>query len=134
MPSPWSTAPSSAAAAEKYVALLLGPQGQGIMKDNGFGRFSPAYAVHAEAMPADLRKLVRTVAWLCEPRADHGRRRVDERAAPSRPVRALSVVLVSRQPVDGVPGHSARRAHFVAIVGEFLRSGAHGRCAQCHRA
>ena len=28
------------------------------MKDNGFGTFSPAYAVHAEAMPADLRKLV----------------------------------------------------------------------------
>ncbi|MGB6341900.1 MAG: substrate-binding domain-containing protein, partial [Xanthobacteraceae bacterium] len=47
-----------AAAAEKYVTLLLGPQGQGIMKDNGFGTFSPAYAVHAEAMPADLRKLV----------------------------------------------------------------------------
>jgi molybdate/tungstate transport system substrate-binding protein len=47
-----------AAAAEKYVALLLGPQGQGVMKDNGFGTFSPAYAVHAEAMPADLRKLV----------------------------------------------------------------------------
>ncbi len=47
-----------AAAAEKYVALLLGPAGQGIMKDNGFGTFSPAYAVHAEAMPADLRKLV----------------------------------------------------------------------------
>jgi molybdate/tungstate transport system substrate-binding protein len=47
-----------AAAAEKYVALLLGPPGQGIMKDNGFGTFSPAYAVHAEAMPADLRKLV----------------------------------------------------------------------------
>lgn len=47
-----------AAAAEKYVALLLGPQGQGIMKANGFGTFSPAYAVHAEAMPANLRKLV----------------------------------------------------------------------------
>ncbi len=47
-----------ATAAEKYVALLLGPQGQGIIKDNGFGTFSPAYAVHAEAMPADLRKLV----------------------------------------------------------------------------
>ena len=29
------------------------------MKDNGFRTFSPAYAVHAEAMPADLRKLVR---------------------------------------------------------------------------
>jgi molybdate/tungstate transport system substrate-binding protein len=47
-----------AAAAKKYVALLLGPAGQGIMKDNGFGTFSPAYAAHAEAMPADLRKLV----------------------------------------------------------------------------
>jgi molybdate/tungstate transport system substrate-binding protein len=45
--------------AEKYVALLLGPQGQGVMKDNGFGQFSPAYAVHVEAMPAALRKLVK---------------------------------------------------------------------------
>ena len=47
-----------AAAAEKYVALLLGPDGQGIMKDNGFGTFNPAFAVHAEAMPAGLKKLV----------------------------------------------------------------------------
>jgi molybdate/tungstate transport system substrate-binding protein len=45
-------------AAEKYVALLLGPQGQGVMKDTGFGVFNPAYAVHVEAMPAELRKLV----------------------------------------------------------------------------
>ncbi len=49
--------------AAKYVALLLGPAGQGIMKDNGFGTFSPAYAVHAEAMPAELRKLVQP--WPC---------------------------------------------------------------------
>jgi molybdate/tungstate transport system substrate-binding protein len=48
-----------AAAAAKYVALLLGPEGQGIMKDNGFGTFSPAYAVNSEAMPADLQKLVK---------------------------------------------------------------------------
>jgi len=46
------------AVAQKYVALLLGPQGQGVMKDNGFGAFNPAYAVHVEAMPADLRKSV----------------------------------------------------------------------------
>ncbi len=44
--------------AEKYVALLLGPQGQAVMKENGFGEFSPAFAVHVEAMPADLKKLV----------------------------------------------------------------------------
>ncbi len=45
--------------AEKYVALLLGPEGQAVMKDNGFGAFSPAYAVNAEAMPAELQKMVR---------------------------------------------------------------------------
>jgi molybdate/tungstate transport system substrate-binding protein len=44
--------------AEKYVALILGPQGQGVMKDNGFGAFSPAYAVHVTAMPEALRTLV----------------------------------------------------------------------------
>jgi molybdate/tungstate transport system substrate-binding protein len=47
--------------AEKYVALVLGPQGQAVMKNNGFGDFSPAYAVHAAAMPAELRKMV--VPW-----------------------------------------------------------------------
>lgn len=48
----------NADAAEKYVALLLGPEGDAVMKDNGFGEFSPAYAVHAEAMPEGLRKTV----------------------------------------------------------------------------
>ncbi len=45
-------------AAEKYVALLLGPEGQDVMKNNGFGSFHPAYAVNVEAMPASLKKLV----------------------------------------------------------------------------
>jgi len=49
----------NAGLAEKYVALLLGPQGQATMKANGFGTFSPAYAVNAEAMPAGLKALVR---------------------------------------------------------------------------
>jgi len=44
--------------AAKYVALLLGPEGQAVMKQNGFGEFSPAYAVNPGAMPAELRKLV----------------------------------------------------------------------------
>jgi molybdate/tungstate transport system substrate-binding protein len=44
--------------AEKYVALLLGPQGQAVMKNNGFGGISPAFAVHIEVMPAGLKKLV----------------------------------------------------------------------------
>jgi molybdate/tungstate transport system substrate-binding protein len=48
----------NAAAAVKYVALLLGPQGQAVMKDAGFGVFNPAYAMHSEAMPAELRTLV----------------------------------------------------------------------------
>jgi molybdate/tungstate transport system substrate-binding protein len=51
----------NADAAEKYVALLLGPRGQAAMKNNGFGEFSPAYAVHAAAMPAALKKMV--VPW-----------------------------------------------------------------------
>ena len=45
-------------AAEKYVAFLLGPQGQGVMKKNGFGEFKPAYAVHKDDMPASLQKIV----------------------------------------------------------------------------
>jgi molybdate/tungstate transport system substrate-binding protein len=45
--------------AEKYIALLLGQQGQVVMKDNGFGVISPAFAVHIEAMPAALKQLVK---------------------------------------------------------------------------
>ena len=48
----------NAALATKYAGLLLGPQGRAVMKANGFGTFSPAYAVHIEAMPAELKKLV----------------------------------------------------------------------------
>lgn len=47
--------------AAKYVALLLGPEGQAVMKKNGFGEFKPAYAVHAEDMPASLKSMVK--AW-----------------------------------------------------------------------
>jgi molybdate/tungstate transport system substrate-binding protein len=52
------TGSKNADLAEKYVALLLGPQGQAVMKDNGFGEFNPAYAVHTEAMPAELKNMV----------------------------------------------------------------------------
>jgi molybdate/tungstate transport system substrate-binding protein len=45
--------------AEKYVASLLGPEGQAVMKKKGFGQFSPPYAVHMDAMPAELRKMVK---------------------------------------------------------------------------
>jgi molybdate/tungstate transport system substrate-binding protein len=45
--------------AEKYVALLLGPQGQAVMKNNGFGEFNPAYAANVEAMPAGLKHMVK---------------------------------------------------------------------------
>ena len=50
----------NSALAEKYVALLLGPDGQAVMKTNGFGEFSPPYAVHIDAMPAELKKLVKS--------------------------------------------------------------------------
>ena len=48
----------NAEAAVNYVALLLGQQGQAVMKEAGFGVFNPAYAIHPEAMPAQLRTLV----------------------------------------------------------------------------
>ena len=53
------TGSKNAGLAEKYVALLLGPQGQAVMKNNGFGEFNPAFAEHIEAMPAGLKKLVK---------------------------------------------------------------------------
>jgi molybdate/tungstate transport system substrate-binding protein len=49
----------NAAIAEKYVAFLLSPQGQAIMKKNGFGEFKPAYAVNPGAMPQSLKPLVK---------------------------------------------------------------------------
>lgn len=45
--------------AAKYIALLLGPEGQKIMARNGFGTFSPAYAVNGDKMPASLRPLAK---------------------------------------------------------------------------
>jgi molybdate/tungstate transport system substrate-binding protein len=45
--------------AEKYVAFLLGPEGQEVMKRNGFGEFKPAYAVAPDKMPAALRAMVK---------------------------------------------------------------------------
>ncbi|HLZ06098.1 MAG TPA: extracellular solute-binding protein [Bradyrhizobium sp.] len=49
----------NAAIAEKYVAFLLGPEGQAIMKKNGFGEFKPAYAVNPDAMPQGLKSQVK---------------------------------------------------------------------------
>jgi molybdate/tungstate transport system substrate-binding protein len=48
----------NAEGAISYVALVLGPQGQAVMKGAGFGEFNPAYAMHREAMPAELKELV----------------------------------------------------------------------------
>jgi len=44
--------------AAKYVALLLGPDGQRIMQQNGFGTLAPSPAVNVTAMPATLKGLV----------------------------------------------------------------------------
>ena len=52
-----SAAPDAEWAA-KYVAMLLGPEGQRIMEKNGFGTLSPAYAVNVSHMPENLRSLV----------------------------------------------------------------------------
>jgi molybdate/tungstate transport system substrate-binding protein len=45
--------------ADKYVALVLGPQGQAVMQKNGFDPLAPAYAVNGDKMPAGLRALVK---------------------------------------------------------------------------
>ena len=47
--------------AAKYLALLLGPEGQAVMKKNGFGTVAHAYAVNQKAMPASLQAL--TEPW-----------------------------------------------------------------------
>jgi len=46
------------AAAERYLSFLLGPEGRKVMSEDGFGTFSPAYAVSPEAMPTALKALV----------------------------------------------------------------------------
>ncbi|MGH7055898.1 MAG: extracellular solute-binding protein [Stellaceae bacterium] len=43
--------------AEKYLALLLGPQGQAILKRSGFAPLAPADAVGRARMPARLKAL-----------------------------------------------------------------------------
>lgn len=45
--------------AQKYVALLLGPEGQAVMQQSGFGVLDPPYAVGEAAMPQALRALVK---------------------------------------------------------------------------
>lgn len=52
----------NAGVAEKYVALLLGSEGQAVMKKNGFEDLSPPYAVHVDAMPPELKNMVKP--WL----------------------------------------------------------------------
>jgi molybdate/tungstate transport system substrate-binding protein len=55
-----SNAPNSTLA-EQFVAFVLGPQGQAIMKANGFVVISPALASSASAIPSSLAPL--TKAW-----------------------------------------------------------------------
>lgn len=45
--------------AEKFVAFLLGPEGRQVMTSNGFGAFSPAYAVNADKMPHSLEAMTK---------------------------------------------------------------------------
>ncbi|MGD0186900.1 MAG: extracellular solute-binding protein [Roseiarcus sp.] len=45
--------------AQKYVAFLLSRAGQEIMASNGFGVVNPPYAVGLDAMPENLRALVK---------------------------------------------------------------------------
>jgi molybdate/tungstate transport system substrate-binding protein len=47
--------------ARRYLALLLGPQGQAILKKSGFAPLAPADAVGRARMPARLKSLV--TAW-----------------------------------------------------------------------
>jgi molybdate/tungstate transport system substrate-binding protein len=45
--------------AQRFVALLLGPEGQAVMKKNGFARFDPPYAVNSDKMPVSLKAMVK---------------------------------------------------------------------------
>ncbi len=47
------------AAAEKYVAFLLGPEGRKIMKQDGFILIHPAYAKNRQNMPKLLQEVTR---------------------------------------------------------------------------
>ena len=47
--------------AAEFIAYLLGPKGQALIKENGFTPVHPAYAQHGDKMPQMLRKL--TVTW-----------------------------------------------------------------------
>jgi molybdate/tungstate transport system substrate-binding protein len=55
-----STAPD-AALGRKFVSFVLSPQGQAIMRSNGFVVISPALAAGQGKMPASLRSL--TTPW-----------------------------------------------------------------------
>ena len=55
-----STAPD-AALGEKFVSFVLSPQGQAIMRSNGFVVISPALASSQDKVPASLQSL--TTAW-----------------------------------------------------------------------
>jgi molybdate/tungstate transport system substrate-binding protein len=45
--------------AAKYIAFLLGPAGRKVLSDDGFGTFSPAYAMNPAKLPSALRPLVK---------------------------------------------------------------------------
>ena len=47
--------------ATKYLQFLLGPDGQNVMKSDGFGPLAPAYANDVSKAPADLQSLI--AAW-----------------------------------------------------------------------
>ncbi|MGO8865428.1 MAG: extracellular solute-binding protein [Alphaproteobacteria bacterium] len=56
------TIPNTAARAdlaEKYIAMLLGPEGRKILDERGFGTFSPGFAVGEDKMPQALRPLAK---------------------------------------------------------------------------
>jgi molybdate/tungstate transport system substrate-binding protein len=57
-----ATIPSSAsnpALATKFIAFLLGPDGQGVFKRDGFGAMSPPLAVNGDRAPAAVKSLVK---------------------------------------------------------------------------
>lgn len=53
-----STAPNAGLAA-RYIAFLLGPEGQGVFARDGFGSVHPALAVNPDRAPAAVKALVK---------------------------------------------------------------------------
>ena len=60
-PNPAAASAPNAALGQKFISFVLGPQGQAIMRSNGFVVISPALANPQAKVPASIKPL--TAQW-----------------------------------------------------------------------